>query len=227
MTLSNLKTLVHELASLYFSEATVIFAKQSFAVKQKKPLVVLTFLSAERPQNPSMKMVDGRPVAFYSVSIPVQIDLFTRGKEKEIGSGMTVATEDTAEDDLLSFCDFLNSQFAIQWCHRHDIALLVPSAVQNMTDLINDTNYEFRAMVEVTAKFTMEAIGYTGILAPESVKDSEGNPEKDVQAPDAHIDPSISISPSGGGNKALLEEEYDYFENIRLNDKLVKEDKEE
>ena len=227
MTLSNLKSLVHELVSLYFSEATVIFAKQSFAVKQKKPLVVLTFLSAERPQNPSTKTVDGRPVSFYSVSIPLQIDLFTSGKSKEVDGAKTLAVEDTAEDDLLSFCDFLNSPFVIQWCHAHDIALLVPNVVQNMTDLINDTNYEFRAMVEITAKFTMEAIGYTGILAPESVKDSEGNVQKDVQDPDAHIDPSITISSSGGGNKDLLKEEYDYFENIRLNDKLVKEENKE
>lgn len=230
MTVAELKRLLKELTELYFTGATVTYTKQSFAVKPTKPLVTITLGSVDRPLNPPMKVIDGRPVALYPATMPVQIDLFTQGRQTEIGPGYTPIVEDTAEDDMLGFASFLNSEYVIQWCHRHDLALVVPPTVQNLTGLINDTNYEFRSMLEISARFTMTAIGYTGTLSPDSVKHitigPDGTPEEvsggDIQADDVtRLDPTIEPTPSGGGNEEMASEEGDYFTNVEINDKPV------
>ena len=131
---------------------------------------------------------------------------------------------------MLGFASFLNSEYVIQWCHRHDLALVVPPTVQNLTGLINDTNYEFRSMLEISARFTMTAIGYTGTLSPDSVKHitigPDGTPEEvsggDIQADDVtRLDPTIEPTPSGGGNEEMASEEGGYFTNVEINDKPV------
>ena len=162
MTLSELKKMLVQLTQTYFAGATVTYAKQSFVAKPGSPLVTLTTGSVNRSRNPPVKIIEGTPVAFYPASVPVQIDLFTHGRQEEVAPGFTPIAENTAEDDMLAFESFLNSPFVTQWCHQHDIAIVVPTAVQDLTDLVHDTNYEFRAMLEIAVYFTMTAIGITG-----------------------------------------------------------------
>lgn len=233
MNLSELKLLVKQLTELYFTGATVTYAKQSFVAKPMNPLVTLTTGTVSRSTNPPVKVIDGRPVSFYQASVPIQIDLFTHGRQTEVAPGFTPITENTAEDDMLSFVAFLNSEYAVQWCHKHDIAIVVPSTVQDLTGLIHDTNYEFRAMAEIVVYFTMTAIGYTGTLMPDSVKHTGsgegGEPFEysggDIQADDVtELRPEIGQTPSGGGNSEMAAEENGYFTNVSINDKLVKEE---
>lgn len=230
MKVYELKEAVRELTMLYFTGATVTYAKQSFVAKPVKPLVTLSTGAVSRSMNPPTQILDGRPVAFYPATIPIQVDLFTHGLQKEVALGFTPIVENTAEDDMLGFADFLNSDFAVQWCHERDIAVVVPNTVEDLTGLINDTNYEFRAMLELVVYFTMTAIGYTGTLAPESIKVQEdpggeetpGGPETGESVT---LEPVITVSPSGGGNEELAEQEDGYFSNVEINDKLVKEEK--
>lgn len=226
MTMTELKTAIRQLTELYFTGATVRYAKQSFTPKPEKPLVLLTMASVSRPLNPPVKVIDGRPVAFYPASTTIQVDLFTNGEQREVAPGFTPVAENTAEDDLLAFASFLNSEYATQWCHSRDIAIVVPPTVQDLTDLIHDTNFEFRAMMEVTVYFTMTAIGYTGTLAPESVKHGDGATGGDIQSDDVStLEPEFKQTASGGGNVELVAEEGDYFTNVEINHKLVKEEK--
>lgn len=240
VTVSELKDLLKGLTETYFTGAKVAYTKQSFAVRPTEPLVTLTVGSVARPMNPPVKTVDGRPVAFYPASVPIQIDLFTQGKTKEIAQGYTPIAEDTAEDDMLGFLNFLNSDYCVAWCSRNDLAIVVPPTVQNLTGLINDTNYDFRAMIEVTVYFTMTAIGYTGSLSKESVivKTDDGTPipgykdpvetEDGFVVPDCHdpqvsggnvsISPTIRVTPSGGGNEQFASEEDGYFTGVEINE---------
>lgn len=225
---------LYELTSFYFKGATITFARQSGMSKQKKgkPLVVLTTGPVTRPVFPPTKIIDGRPVSFYPSSVTVQIDLFTLGEKKELANGYTAAMENTAADDMMSFVNFLNSEMTVQYCRRKDISIIVPNTVQDLSDLISDTSYEYRAMIEVTVNFTSTAIGYSGTLSPDSVQheelDEEGNHVTggDIQADDViALEPVVQETPSGGGNPEVVENEGDYFENVEINNKLVKEEK--
>lgn len=100
MTLSELKKLLVQLTQTYFAGATVTYAKQSFVAKPGSPLVTLTTGSVNRSRNPPVKIIEGTPVAFYPASVPVQIDLFTHGRQEEVAPGFTPIAENTAEDDM-------------------------------------------------------------------------------------------------------------------------------
>ena len=214
MTFGTLKKLIRQLTELYFTGATVRYSEQNFTPKPSSSLVTLTFGSVNRPRDPPMRFIDGHPVSYYPASVPVQIDLFTNGRQEETEPGFTPIVENTAEEDLLSFSSFLNSPYATQWCDHENISIVIPNEVRDLTGLIHDTNYEFRASFEISVYFTMEAIGYTGTLDLSSIK--PGEPET--------IEPESTMTPSGGGNPALVKEESGYFTNVQINDKSVKED---
>lgn len=229
MNIAEVKEAIRQLTTLYFSGAKVVYTKQSFTSKPAKPLVTLTTGTVSRPRNPPFKIIDGRPVSFYPATMSVQIDLFTHGRKRAAKPGQTPIMENTAEDDMLAFSDFLNSDFVIQWCHERDLSIIVPNTVEDLTGLINDTNYEYRAMMEVQVSFTMTAIGYTGVMAPESTKhkgtviDPETGEEKpyefdggDIQAEDVTLEPVAALTPSGGGNKDFVKYEKDYFTDIKV-----------
>lgn len=238
MTVTDVKNAIRDLAAMYFSGATVTYTKQSFTAKPVKPLVTLTSGSVTRPRNPPMKIIDGRPVSFYPATLPIQMDLFTHGRKEAPKPGYTPIMVNTAEDDMLAFADFLNSDFAIQWCHERDLSIIISNTVQDLTDLINDTNYEYRAMLEITVGFTMTAIGYTGVMSPDSIKHSgvtvdpatgEETPYEytggDIQGEDVTaMEPVATQTPSGGGNPELAEQEGGYFTNVEINDSPVKKE---
>lgn len=228
MDIKGVREAMLELTKYYFQNATVIHGRQSHVAKQGKPLVTLYTGTVTRPLNPPTKIIDGRPVSFYPSSVPVQIDLFTVGQKKELAQGFTPVMENTAADDMLSFVGFLNSELAVHFCRQRDIAIVVPNTVQDLTGLINDTAYEYRAMIEVIVYFTSVAIGYSGTLSIDSVKHVDESGEVvsggDIQAEGATLTPELVVTPSGGGNKEVLADEESYFTNVEINEKLVKEE---
>lgn len=238
MDVNGVRQSILELAAYYFQGTTVTFARQSRMAKQGVPLITLYTGTMTRPINPPVRIIDGNSVSFYPSSVTVQIDLFTKGRKVETGSGYLPIMENTAVDDLTGFLNFLNSEYAVNYCDEKDIAVVIPNTVQDLTGLIDDTNYEYRAMAELTVYFTAQVIGYSGTLSSESVKHkaSETNPPPgrepgeeytggDAQADDVTgIKPAVTPSPSGGGNPEVIDEEQKYFEDVRLFDKNVKED---
>lgn len=231
MDVGEARKVIYDLTKFYFQNAAVTYAKQSFRVKPTKPLVTLSFGSITRPLNPPVKVIDGRPVSFYPSTMMVQIDLFTKGKQRNIAEGITPVMENTAANDLMKFADFLGSEYAVQYCHKKDIAIVLLNTVQDLTDLINDTNFEYRAMLELELRFTSYAIGYTGTLSIESVKHETVDPITgepvsggDIQDDVSELLPEVETTISGGGNDNIIEDEKDYFTNVRINNKLVKEE---
>lgn len=122
MDVGEARKAIYDLTKFYFQNAAVTYAKQSFRVKPTKPLVTLSFGSIMRPLNPPVKVIDGRPASFYPSTMMVQIDLFTKGKQRSIAEGITPVMENTAANDLMKFADFLGSEYAVQYCSKKDIA---------------------------------------------------------------------------------------------------------
>ena len=117
MRVSQAKELFRSLTAQYFDGAEVTFTRQSRAAKPRIPLVTITPGNVKRPLAPVYKEIDGEVVGYYLSRISMQVDLFTNGLPVvDDETGQTVAYENTAMDDMLAFADFLNSQYAIEWC---------------------------------------------------------------------------------------------------------------
>lgn len=236
MRLSELKERMRELTKSYFPNSTVIFANQSRSPKPEIPLIVLAFGNARRPLFPVIDIVDGHTTHNYATSIPVVIDLFTNGAPVvNPSTGKLVGYEDTAVDDMLAFADFINSDHTQDWNREHDIAILIDGEILNLTGLVNDNNYEYRARMNLLVYYTQTSVGRTAVLHEESIlyPDGEGGytdtPPVETESTtggwetdasekeqEAVIVPDFTPTPSGGGSEELAHEVEGYFTEAEI-----------
>lgn len=222
----------------YFEGATVDFAKRTRKVKPQAPFVIITPGSPVRDLFPSTRLVADRTVSYYQTRLPVQIDLYTRGGAGDADESGYVPSVNTAVEDMTDFLDYLESPYVVNWCSRLNASIVTTGMVQDLTDLITDSDFEFRAMTELTFCFVHKAVGHSGIEGESSIKhpgnstnQGDGS-EPGYFVPDDSeegitIEPVYEPSPSGGRSKVLVEEtQTGYFTNVEINKKLVKEEDE-
>lgn len=242
MRVMRAQALFQQLTASYFAGANVVFSNQSRAAKQQQPLVVLTVGNLNRPATPNYSTVNGVVVGNYLSRLPITVDLFTNGVAVvDPDTGRTVAYEDNALDDMLSFADFLNSEHTVHWSHNHDVAIVIDGDVLNMTGLVNDNNYEYRARLSVLLYFTQQAVEGAAVLSEDSIVYPTDDPENpytpvepvETESPtggyktdyikkmeEAKVDPVYQPTASGGGSEELAQESVGYF-----NEAEIKEEK--
>ena len=210
MTHSELKAKICELVKSYFGGATITWSMTG-AVRGKAPLVVLDLGDIVRPYQPLRLNKNGIPVDVYPSAVTLQVDLFTKGAPRTVGNGITEARENTAVTDLTDFLNFVNSPSIDDWCELNDIALNADT-VRDLTQLINDTSWDFRAMVEIKIGFTQSATGYTGINYEGGVEyDENGMP---VFVPPGQQQPPFAPTPSGGRTQELADSFTGWFDRV-------------
>ena len=243
MNISQVIELFRSLTKEYFAEATVAFSNQSRTPKTGLPLVILSFGNISRPTFANNVVIDGQNIGHYETSIPITIDLFTHGAPL-FEDGKIFAHEDTALDDMMSFADYLDSQYALDWCHIHDIAIIIDTYPQNMTGIVNDTTYEYRSRMSVILKFTHITVGGAAVLSESSIRYPTGEIDKETNEPiytdekpvdnfstsgncdcikdelEPIIVPEYKPSASGGGSRDLADKDVGYFIEAE-----IKEDK--
>lgn len=193
---------VRELAATYFSGANVIYGNQSRTAKPELNLVTILGGAVRRSTHPIKTPIDCEPVNCFKCRVSVTVDLFSHGKPVVVDD-IEVAKENTAVEDLLSFVDFLDSDYALEWCNRNDLTILMEGDAQNLTGIINQTTYEYRARIQLSVYFTEYAVGSTGVWLESSIVDGE-------------IHPVYKQTPSGGGSQPLADVTADYFESVEV-----------
>lgn len=145
MDVKEARNLIYDLLGVFYSKASVKHSKQPNTVKPKPPLVTLTTISVKRPLNPPQKIIDGTTVSYYPTRMALQIDLYTKGAPVEQRPGFIAPAENTALSDLLEFANFVASDYAVNWCHQHDVSIVLTGEAHDTSELINDASYQFRA----------------------------------------------------------------------------------
>ena len=203
MTQVQMKNLVFDLISTYFSGASVVWGHGS-KVRPGSPLVVLQALAVTRSHHPINRYQDGVVISSYPSQTRIQVDLYTPGAVAEEEEGISREAENTAIDDMLDFVSFVNSPYAIEWCSRVDLSLLA-NEVNDLSQLINDTSWDYRAMTELQVGYTHHAVGHTGTMWDGGVHyDEHGHP---VKLP-------FVVTPSGGRWPEGAEASTGYFEKV-------------
>lgn len=155
MKASEAKELFRQMTEKFFPDHIVVFGSQSRMQKQKLPLIVLTTGNVRRPNFPNSQTDNnGTYDGSYESHITVTVDLYTHGVPILDDEGNTAAYSNTAMDEILAFADYMNGQKCLDWCYRNNLSILVEEDAQDMTGIINDTNYEYRARVVVNLSFT-------------------------------------------------------------------------
>lgn len=196
------KDLFLELAKCYFQGATVVFGHQSRTPKADVPLVTISSGNVRRHSCPIQSVVDGYIVSSYQSRISVIVDLFTNGDPVRDEVGAVVAFANNAIDDMISFVNFLNSDYVIHWCHQNDLSISVDGDVQDLTGLVNDTTYDYRSRLNLFLSYTQSAVGSSAVLAERSVLYPNENGEIDIEGVNYSEKPAVdrdSLVPPCGG----------------------------
>ena len=159
MTHGELKAAIEKLVSSYFGTASVVWGSVR-GVKPTSPLIVLNLGAIRRHYLPIRVGVQGVPTDSYASTTTLQVDLYTQGKRVGEIPGVLSPHENTAVNDLTDFLNFLNSVWVDEWCDVHDVSLLANN-VSDLTEVINDTSWDYRAFLEVEVGFTQTAVGGT------------------------------------------------------------------
>jgi hypothetical protein len=193
MNLNECKNEIYSLISEYWGGATVIWGSQRLVTTPKPPLVVLQVIGTiKRPTFP-IKTTDndGEIVTTYQNNFMLQIDLYTESGNLNYPD----SPENTAMSDLQNFCCYMDSQKAIDWCYKNDIQFYNDIGVTDLTDIINDTQYRYRAMCQYNVSFTQNSKGYANI-SPTNGKWQQ--------------------TKSGGGTQELANQETGYFTKVNI-----------
>ena len=162
MTQNELKRTLYNLVAEYFAGASITWGKVK-AVSPNVPQVVLSMGGISRRYLPITRSANGVPVNGYPSQTTLQVDLYTKGAATNNDPGVIAAYENTAVNDLIDFLNFLNSAYVDEWGDIHDVSILC-NEVNDLTELVNDVTWDYRAMMELEIGFTQSAVGHTGMM---------------------------------------------------------------
>jgi len=231
VTHNDAKKYIYALVSMYFGAATVIWGqtKNVFSC----PLIVLTEGTVVQHYKPITAMVNAVPVDCYEQKMMVQVDLFTEGKDIT-GEGMEGANENTAVNDMLEFLAFVNSAKGTAWLGMNNMTVIT-GAVLNLTGIINETEWEYRAMTELEVTYITSMAGYSATIYDDGVPHFEnGMPKYDKEGYSLDeqgnrlellpldedgkpIYPEVEHTPSGGRSQDLADSTAGWFSEVEIN----------
>ena len=243
MRLSEVQDLFYNLISQYWAGANITYARQDRIAKPKSPLVLLTYGNVTRYDMPNYMIVDGVNVAQYQCSVLLDIDLFTHGAPIRLqGMGEVLTYRDSAVEDISAFEDFLNSEYCVEFCDIHSISWAREGDIQNLSGIINETSYEYRARITLRIYYVSLAVEHAGVLPEDSIlyptgrfvdgvevyapgapvrKTSTtghyGSPEEEREKRAIVVPPDKFVpTPSGGGTQEFADMETGYYEEVEI-----------
>ena len=187
MNINGVKNAIYEIVSRYFAGATVAWGDTNMT-KPRLPFITLKLGDVQRALWPNKKYVNGEAVYDYPSQARLTVNLFTRGKQVLQGEG-TAIREDTSENDMMEFLNFVNSDWFIQWEKGKNIYIRPDGPVRPLSALTNDVNWEYRSMAEFVVAYTEIAEGATTVW---------------------------SQNPSGGGSKELADITNGWFDHVHI-----------
>lgn len=175
MTLLELQDNITAYAIAYFSGAVVVWGQQS-APKPKTTMVMLK-INYVNSSTFAETMIDsdGEIHYQYPSKAILEVNLFTNGRVAHpptIPQGETVpspaysARINTAVNDLLEFVKYLKSPKTIDWAKSLNIAIMPlesgGAVVNDVSGILNEASFEYRAMAEFEISFVTETQGIGG-----------------------------------------------------------------
>lgn len=195
MTTEEMQTLFEQFVKSYFAGARVLWGETN-QVKPFLPFVSLKLTNVSRLIHPDT-VGEEEVCRRYLCSAQITVNLYTQGRKPPTSPGMTAPpSRNTAVSDMQHFLCFLDSDEGQDFLAEHNLCILAQGNTLDVSALLNESKYEYRALQEFTVEFVDEVIGHAGITLPKG----------EVFKP----------TPSGGGTKEQAESETGWFHEVEL-----------
>ena len=209
MTVDELKARVYGRAAEYWGSATVVWGSAN-KVRPGAPLVMLRLGTVTRTAQPVNQLINGIVFSAYPSEAALQVDLFTKGKAVTVNETAGAYSENTAVNDLLGFVNFIEGAASVEWSGGQDVSVRLIGGVRDLSEVINDSQWQYRAMAELAVSFTQWAAEYNGILGEYSIIFDDSGSPVDVNREEWRQ------TASGGGTQELADESTGFFEKVLI-----------
>lgn len=168
MTISQAKQAVFDFVQSFFEDGTVAFEDQKM-VRLPVPYITLKFLNINKQTFANKS--DG--ITYWEMKATVSMNIYTQGKEVSVGDSSYY--ENSAQDDLMDFIKFMESDGSTEILSNKNISIMLKdNSIKDLSMLLNDTTYRYRAYAEFDVTFTDEQSGVRGQELVEVVPNSSG-----------------------------------------------------
>lgn len=188
---------VEELVRRYFAGATVRWCETN-QVKPPYPFVALKLTDVSHFLHPDESGETEISQRYYCTG-RVVLNLYTSGRKGVGKPGMSAPPpRNTAVSDLQRFIRYLGSDAGQDFLEEHDICLQEEGSTVDVSALLNDAKYEYRAMQEFSISFVEDVYGHSSTTPPAG---------QDSTVP----------TPSGGGTIDQAADTSGWFESAEVN----------
>lgn len=170
MSIEEVRQTLYDTVSDFFVGATVIWAEQVITIPSF-PYVTLKIGPLQRNAFPIFKDDFTR---YYLCSVTAEINLYTQGKKIETKGNALANYANTAISDMTDFFNYLESEIITDMLAGKGIDISLIPPVRDLSELLNDSRYRYRAMAEATISFALEADGMYGISGMAAAPNSSG-----------------------------------------------------
>ena len=174
MNQTELRDLIYTETAKFFSEATVIWAEQ-IITKPKLPYVTLKLGNIGRTVFPLGDENDDRAYASDTI---LEVNLYTNGKEIQVGPQTTGNFVNTAAADMMEFANYLESEGETMVFALANVSIMLKEKVRDLTELMNESRYRYRSMAEFDVTFIQDASGRYAISGNTVPNSSGGGSEE-------------------------------------------------
>ena len=199
MNLEKVKEALYDITALFFHDATIIWAEQ-INTKPNPPYITLKMGGIQRSAFPFWDIENKR---YYSCRTTVEVNLYTRGKPITTGGGnVTGNYANTATSDLMDFFNYVESEEITDQMAEKGIEVTLIPLVRDLTALLNDSQYRYRAMAEAVVTFVQQADGPYGICGMPQVPNYSGGGATEMAEAETGIIEKIELESrmEGGSN---------------------------
>lgn len=154
MNLNQVKAKLYDLTDKFFEGAAIIWTEQGNTLP-KLPYVTLRTGSLNKTLFP----VEDDGSRYYHCETVLEVNLYTQGKPVTIEECVTSSYENTVVSDLMEFVLFLESPEMVDKIANDGMDIQLMQNVRDLSELINDNSYRYRAMSEFTVTFVEKVSG--------------------------------------------------------------------
>lgn len=179
MTLEQAQQRLYEIIRDFYGVEHVFWAGAKMTTRPT-PYVTIQFLNADWDQHPVKVMEEENWVTHRNVTCPVDINLYTKGVEVR-AEGADVAYGNTALSDLTRLAAYIDSDGITE--EAEDMAISVEMKPRDLSALLKESQYQYRAMMELDVRFTTTEYGRYGMNSNAVPDASGGGNEKMITDP--------------------------------------------
>lgn len=240
MTVGELREAIREIVKRYFAGAAVKWIDEN-NVRPTGPLVTLQLRNIQWELFAILENRQGHPVKLWHTRAMLDVNLYTPGGVSAVQPGIRPRADNTAVSDMQDFVSYMDSDYVYGVLGPQDVTVLPEGPTQDVSELVDNAKYEYRAMQEFTVDFIQNAAGVSGILHIPARQESAANPEApglpagpqpappaDPGVPEMPDDPALAVplpdpdawepTASGGGSRELAEMDTGWFESVETDD---------